>query len=125
MQAALPSWAYLYGRLIMDAHRGVRCEASQVTTAMAAAVGRGIAPLLKALLPALWLAQYDGYADAAAAARGALAAAFPSPAKQRDAVLYCRAEVGSMIIPRGIALHAFLHPAPTLSLRTPVGDRGR
>ena len=98
LQAALPSWAFLFGRLVMDGHRGVRAEACHVTAALAAAVGRGIAPLLKALLPPLWLAQFDGYPEAAAAARGALAAAFPAAAKQREAVLFCRAEVGGAVL---------------------------
>ena len=93
VQAALPSWAYLFSRLVLDNNRGVRAEACHVTAAMAAAVGRGIAPLLKSLLPSWWLAQHDGYTEAAAAARAAFAAAFPTAAKQRDAVLYCRAEV--------------------------------
>ena len=93
LQAALPSWAYLFARLAADNNRSVRSEACQVTAALVAAVGRGIAPLLKSLLPSLWLAQYDGYSETAAAARAALAVAFPSAAKQRDAVLYCRTEV--------------------------------
>lgn len=94
LQAALPSWAYLFGRLVMDGNRAVRAEACHVTAALAAAVGRGIAPLLKSLLPPLWLAQFDAYGEAAAAARGAFAAAFPAPAKQREALLFCRTEVG-------------------------------
>lgn len=77
----------------MDGNRGVRAEACHVTASLATAVGRGIAPLLKSLLPPLWLAQHDGYSEAAAAAQGALAAAFPTVAKQRDALLFCRAEV--------------------------------
>jgi hypothetical protein len=93
LQAALPSWAYLFARLAADNNRSVRSEACHVTAALAAAVGRGIAPLLKSLLPSLWLAQYDGYSETAAAAWAALAVAFPSPAKQRDAVLFCRTEV--------------------------------
>ena len=77
----------------MDGNRGVRAEACHVTAALAAAVGRAIAPLLRALLPPLWLALHDGYGEGAAAARGALGAAFPAAAKQREAVLFCRAEV--------------------------------
>lgn len=93
LQAALPSWAYLYGRLILDNNRAVRAEASHVSAALAAAVGRGIAPLLKSLVPAWWLAQSDVHGEAAAAARAAFAAAFPAAAKRREAVLFCRAEV--------------------------------
>lgn len=94
LQAALPCWAYLYGRLVMDNNRAVRAEASHVSAALAAAVGRAIAPLLKSLVPSWWLAQQDAYPEAAAAARAAFAAAFPAAAKQRDALLFCRAEVG-------------------------------
>lgn len=97
LQAALPSWTYLFSRLVMDGNRAVRAEACHVTSALAAAVGRGIAPLLKSLLPPLWLAQFDSYGEAAAAARGAFAAAFPAAAKQREAVLFCRAEVGRWV----------------------------
>ncbi|KAL4457478.1 hypothetical protein ABPG75_012343 [Micractinium tetrahymenae] len=93
LQAALPCWAYLYGRLVLDNSRAVRTEASHVSAALAAAVGRGIAPLLRSLVPSLWLAQSDGHGEAAAAARAAFAAAFPAAAKRRDAVLFCRAEV--------------------------------
>jgi hypothetical protein len=93
VQAALPSWAYLFSRLVLDSNRSVRSEACHVTATAAATVGRGIAPLLKSLLPSWWLAQFDGYSEAAAAAKAAFAAAFPAPAKQRDAVLFCRAEV--------------------------------
>ena len=93
LQTALPSWAYAYGRLIMDNNRAVRAEASHACAALAAAVGRGVAPLLKSLLPAWWLAGCDAHAEAAAAARGAFAAAFPAAAKRRDALLFCRAEV--------------------------------
>ena len=104
LQAALPSWAYLFARLSADNNRSVRSEACHVTAALAAAVGRGIAPLLKSLLPSLWLAQFDGYSETAAAARAALAVAFPSAAKQRDAVLFCRTEVWPLVLPLGIQL---------------------
>lgn len=97
LQAALPSWAYLFGRLVMDGNRAVRAEACHVTAALATAVGRGIAPLLKSLLPPLWLAHFDAYGEAAAAARGAMAAAFATPAKRREALLFCRAEVGRAV----------------------------
>lgn len=60
--------------------------------ALATALGRGLAPYLKSLVPCWWLAQFDGYAEAAAAARAGLAAAFPA-SKQRDVLLFCRSEV--------------------------------
>lgn len=89
---ALPSWAYLFERLVMDANRGVRSEACQTMGAVAAAVGRDVAPFLKTLLPPWYMAQFDGHADVAAAAQAAMLSAFPG-SKQHEAVLFCRAEV--------------------------------
>jgi hypothetical protein len=122
LQAALPSWAYLFARLSADNNRSVRSEACHVTAALAAAVGRGIAPLLKSLLPSLWLAQFDGYSETAAAARAALAVAFPSAAKQRDAVLFCRTEVWPLVLPLGIPLQCRCRAA-VLAATLPVKHR--
>lgn len=95
--AALPPWAYLYSRLAMDGSRSVRAEAGQAMGALAAAAGRRTAPFLRALLPPWWLAQFDVAADVAAAARAAFSSAFATEAKRRDALLYCRIEVRSML----------------------------
>jgi hypothetical protein len=62
--------------------------------AIAATLGRSLAPFLKPLVPCWWLAQFDTYGEAAAAARAGLQAAFPA-AKQRDVLLFCRTEVGA------------------------------
>ena len=88
----LPSWPSVFARLVMDANRSVRSESCQVMGAIATAAGRGLAPYLKALLPSWYLAQFDGYAYVASAARSSLHAAFPGD-KQRGAVLHCKAEV--------------------------------
>lgn len=93
--SALPAWAFLFSRLVIDGSRAVRAEAGHVMGALAAASGRKIAPFLRALLPSWWLAQFDIAADAATAAKAAFAAAFSTEAKRRDAVLFCRAEVGA------------------------------
>ena len=89
----LPSWAYLFGRLVMDANRSVRCEACLAMGAVAAAIGRDIAPYLKALLPAWYLAQFDAQAEVSAAAQVSLRGAFPGD-KESGAVLFCSTEVG-------------------------------
>lgn len=60
--------------------------------AMAKAVGKGLAPYLKALAGSWWLAQFDLHAEAAAAARDAFQIAF-SGAKQKEALLFTRTEV--------------------------------
>ena len=55
-------------------------------------VGKGLAPFLKPLAGAWWLAQFDPHSDAAAAARQAFQAAFPGP-KQQEALAFCRQQV--------------------------------
>jgi hypothetical protein len=90
--AALPAWSYLFARLVMDAHHGVRAEAAAAMGAFAAAAGRGLAPSVRAVVPPWLLAQHDPRAEVAAVARAAFEASFPG-AKGPEAVRYCRAEV--------------------------------
>ncbi len=71
--------------------RAVRTEASAVLGALAGGVGRGLAAALRPLAGPWWLAQFDPAAEAARAARGAFQAAFPG-ARQREALLFCRAQ---------------------------------
>ncbi|DBB01874.1 TPA: hypothetical protein ACH3X1_000476 [Trebouxia sp. C0004] len=59
---------------------------------MAKAVGKGLAPYLKALAGSWWLAQFDLHTEAAAAARDAFQIAF-SGMKQKEALLFTRTEV--------------------------------
>ncbi|GAB4820968.1 hypothetical protein N2152v2_008014 [Parachlorella kessleri] len=92
IKQAVPPWAYLYGKLVMDNSRAVRAETSQVMGALAAALGRSLAPFLRSLVPSWWLGQFDTHVDAAAAARTGFVRAFPA-AKQRDVLLFCRAEL--------------------------------
>lgn len=70
----------------------VRAEASAVLKDLVTGVGKGLAPFLKPLAGAWWLAQFDPHSDAAAAARQAFQAAFPGP-KQREALAFCRQQV--------------------------------
>jgi E3 ubiquitin-protein ligase listerin len=87
--AALTPWGYHFRRLMMDPSKSVRAEACATMGALAAAVGKALAPHLRALLPPWWLAAFDPYADVAAAARRTLAEAFPGP-KQAAALAFCR-----------------------------------
>ncbi|KAK9814763.1 hypothetical protein WJX72_011133 [[Myrmecia] bisecta] len=92
LTATLPAWAYVYNRLVLDNDRAVRLEASAVLGRLAGRVSRALAPFLKTLAGPWWLAQFDPHADAAAAARAAFQQAFAGP-KQREALLFCHAEV--------------------------------
>lgn len=89
LAAALAPWAYHFRRLMMDPAKTVRSEACAAMGALAAAVGKRLAPHVRALLPHWWLATFDPYADVAAAAARSLAAAFPGQ-KQAGALAFCR-----------------------------------
>jgi hypothetical protein len=69
----------------------VRTEASAVLGALAGGVGRGLAAALRPLAGPWWLAQFDPATEAARTARAAFQAAFPG-ARQREALLFCRAQ---------------------------------
>jgi len=90
--AALPPWAYSFKRLMMDPAKSVRSEACATMGALAAAVGKQLAPQLRALLPPWWLATFDPYADVAAAARRSLGEAFPGRklGGPSGALVFCR-----------------------------------
>lgn len=92
VRRALGPWAYAFGRLVTDGARAVRAEACGVMGAMAAAAGRGMAPVLKFVMPPWFLAQHDESAEVAAAAGAALRAVFPGD-KAAEALLFCSKEV--------------------------------
>jgi hypothetical protein len=94
--AALPPWGYHFKRLLMDPAKSVRSEACATMGALAAAVGKALAPQLRAMLPPWWGATFDPYADVAAAARRTLAEAFPGP-KQAGALVFCRCAPGGAV----------------------------
>ena len=79
--------------------RAVRTEASAVLGALAAGVGRGLAAALRPLAGPWWLAQFDPASEAARAARAAFQAAFPG-GRQREALLFCRAQVPARFLSR-------------------------
>ena len=73
----------------------VRLESAEIMAIVSSRAGRQLALLLRAVLPPWWLARFDPHTDAAAATTAAMAAAFPGD-KQRDALLFCRSEVGTV-----------------------------
>jgi hypothetical protein len=85
----LQPWAYHFKRLLLDPAKSVRMKAAAVMAAVAQAVGKALAPQVKALLGPWYLASFDPYPDAAAAARKSLADVFPGR-KQLDALMFCR-----------------------------------
>lgn len=85
----LQPWGYHFKRLLLDPSKAVRIKAVAVMAAVAAAVGKALLPQLKSLLGPWYLASFDPYPDAAAAARKSLAEVFPGR-KQLDALIYCR-----------------------------------
>jgi hypothetical protein len=85
----LQPWGYHFKRLLLDPSKTVRIKAAAVMAAVAAAVGKAVAPQLKSLLGPWYLASFDPYPDAAAAAKRSLAEVFPGR-KQADALMLCR-----------------------------------
>jgi hypothetical protein len=85
----LQPWAYHFKRLLLDPAKSVRIKAAAVMAAVAVSVGKALAPQLKTLLGPWYLASFDPYPDAAAAAKKSLADVFPGR-KQLDALLFCR-----------------------------------
>lgn len=87
----------MYRRLIMDGSRAVRSETASTLAVLLGALGKAVAPHLKALLGPWWLAMHDPYGEAAAASRRAFEASFPAGKRQMDVLLYCRAELMSYL----------------------------
>lgn len=85
----LQPWGYQFRKLLLDPAKAVRSEAAGIMAAVGAAVGKGLLPQLKTLLGPWYLACFDPYPDAAAAAKRSLVEVFPGR-KQADALLYCR-----------------------------------
>lgn len=85
----LQPWIYHFKRLLLDPSKSVRIKAAVVMAAVATAVGKAVAPQLKALLGPWFVASFDPYPDAAAAAKKSLADVFPGR-KQLDALTFCR-----------------------------------
>ncbi|KAK3261839.1 hypothetical protein CYMTET_29275 [Cymbomonas tetramitiformis] len=85
-------WAQVFSRVAMDNSRQVREAGMAVMGALAKTVKKALAPHLKALMGPWYAAQFDPCSEVAAAAGLSFEAAFP-PAKQRDALKFCQAEI--------------------------------
>jgi hypothetical protein len=64
----LPSWLFVFKRLVMDNNRAVRHASIQAFDAIATTCGRKIAPNLKSVMGPWWFAMSDPYKEASAAA---------------------------------------------------------
>eukprot|EP00775_Hariotina_reticulata_P010671 gene10671-10830_t len=93
----LQPWTYQFKRLLLDPAKSVRAEAAAIMAAIGSSVGKALLPQLKKLLGPWYLACFDPYPDAAAAAKKSLLEVFPGR-KQADVLLYCRTEVLDHII---------------------------
>uniref|UniRef100_H2YUW7 E3 ubiquitin-protein ligase listerin n=1 Tax=Ciona savignyi TaxID=51511 RepID=H2YUW7_CIOSA len=89
----LPNWPRIYNRLSEDSDRRVREGLQQTHHAIVTKVGKEIAPFLKGLFGAWWIATCDAYAPVASAAWNAFSAAFPTPAKQGKVLVFCHQEI--------------------------------
>eukprot|EP00879_Flechtneria_rotunda_P024229 GHRR01025677.1.p1 GENE.GHRR01025677.1~~GHRR01025677.1.p1 ORF type:complete len:244 (+),score=101.45 GHRR01025677.1:151-882(+) len=85
----LQPWGYQFKRLLLDPAKSVRVEAVTIMAAVGAAVGKALLPHLKGLLGPWYLACFDPYPGAAAAAAQSLAEVFPGK-KQADVLVFCR-----------------------------------
>ncbi|CAN0229453.1 unnamed protein product [Lampetra planeri] len=92
VKAILPYWPRLYNKISTDLDRRVREAAQVAMQQLASRVRRALAPHLKAVMGTWLVAQCDGHAPAASAARAAFSAAFP-PAKQPEALAFCKDEI--------------------------------
>ncbi|XP_033118040.1 E3 ubiquitin-protein ligase listerin-like [Anneissia japonica] len=88
----LAHWPRLYGKLALDFDRRVREATQYAFEQICLKVGRKLAPHLRPLMGTWIVSQCDTYAPASSAARSAFQKAF-SPAKQKEAMAYCKTEV--------------------------------
>nr|XP_026692800.1 E3 ubiquitin-protein ligase listerin [Ciona intestinalis] len=91
--AILPYWSRIYNRLCEDTDRRVRESIQQAHHNLVCKVGKQIAPFLKGLFGAWWIATCDTYALAASAAHRAFVAAFPTTEKQEKVLDFCHVEI--------------------------------
>ncbi|KAJ1620759.1 hypothetical protein T492DRAFT_888138, partial [Pavlovales sp. CCMP2436] len=89
----LPHYVPAFFRLAADGARRVREQACVLLGALGKALGRGLAPHLRALLPPLLWASHDPAPEVCAAAADAFAQMLPNPAKRADALLFARKEI--------------------------------
>ncbi|XP_028323148.1 E3 ubiquitin-protein ligase listerin [Gouania willdenowi] len=92
VKGVLPYWSRIYCKISVDHDRRIR-EATQLAfEQLVLKVRRSLAPCLKSLMGHWILSQCDTYSPAASAACQAFKAAF-SPAKQPEAISFCKEEI--------------------------------
>lgn len=92
VKGVLPYWPRIYCKISVDHDRRIR-EATQLAfEQLVLKVRRSLAPFLKSLMGHWILSQCDTYTPAASAACQAFQAAF-SPAKQPEALSFCKEEI--------------------------------
>ncbi|KAK7926168.1 hypothetical protein WMY93_008478 [Mugilogobius chulae] len=92
VKGVLPYWPRIYCKISVDYDRRIR-EATQIAfEQLVLKVRRNLAPFLKSLMGHWILSQCDTYTPAASAAWRAFQAAF-SPAKQPEALSFCKDEI--------------------------------
>uniref|UniRef100_A0A8C5E2F3 E3 ubiquitin-protein ligase listerin n=1 Tax=Gouania willdenowi TaxID=441366 RepID=A0A8C5E2F3_GOUWI len=92
VKGVLPYWSRIYCKISVDHDRRIR-EATQLAfEQLVLKVRRSLAPCLKSLMGHWILSQCDTYSPAASAACQAFKAAF-SPAKQPEALSFCKEEI--------------------------------
>ncbi|XP_034539490.1 E3 ubiquitin-protein ligase listerin [Notolabrus celidotus] len=92
VKGVLPYWPRIYCKISVDHDRRIREATQQAFEQLVLKVRRSLAPFLKSLMGHWILSQCDPYTPAASAACQAFHAAF-SPAKQPEALSFCKEEI--------------------------------
>lgn len=92
VKGVLPYWPRIYCKISVDHDRRIREATQQAFEQLVLKVRRNLAPFLKSLMGHWILSQCDTYTPAASAACRAFQAAF-SPAKQPEALSFCKEEI--------------------------------
>uniref|UniRef100_A0A3Q3VQT5 E3 ubiquitin-protein ligase listerin n=1 Tax=Mola mola TaxID=94237 RepID=A0A3Q3VQT5_MOLML len=92
VKGVLPYWPRIYCKTSGDHNRRIREATQQAFEQLVLKVRRSLAPFLKSLMGHWILSQCDTYSPAASAACQAFQAAF-SPAKQPEALSFCKDEI--------------------------------
>uniref|UniRef100_A0AAX7SBV7 E3 ubiquitin-protein ligase listerin n=1 Tax=Astatotilapia calliptera TaxID=8154 RepID=A0AAX7SBV7_ASTCA len=92
VKGILPYWPRIYCKISVDHDRRIREATQQAFEQLVLKVRRSLAPFLKSLMGHWILSQCDTHTPAASAAFQAFQAAF-SPAKQPEAIGFCKDEI--------------------------------
>uniref|UniRef100_T1IH75 E3 ubiquitin-protein ligase listerin n=1 Tax=Strigamia maritima TaxID=126957 RepID=T1IH75_STRMM len=96
IKAMLSAWPRLFNKLSMDHDRRVREALFQAHEQVVIQTHKNLAPYLRNIMGSWIIAQCDTCAPAASAAQNSFKAAFP-PAKQAEAVAFCKLEIIGLI----------------------------